>query len=68
MGENHNMISYKYREFIHRSHQLLISLAATARRLQRPILRLQPEEIYNFLNYLALTIRRVQPVRLSDSN
>jgi hypothetical protein len=61
MGENHRMISYIYQEFIHRKHQLPNSPAATGRRLQPPILRLQPEGSYNSLNSLAPTRRRLQP-------
>ena len=68
MGENHIMISYIYQEFIHRKHQLPNSLATTRRRLQPPILRLQPEGTYNSLNSLAPTRRKLQPPRFSVSN
>jgi hypothetical protein len=61
MGENHIILSYIYQEFIHRKHQLPNSPAATGRRLQPPILRLQPEGSYNSLNSLAPTRRRLQP-------
>jgi hypothetical protein len=41
--------------------QLPNSPAATGRRLQPPIYRLQPEGSYNSLNFLAPTRRRLQP-------
>jgi hypothetical protein len=59
------MISYIYQEFIHRKHQLPNSPAATGRRLQPPIYRLQPEGSYNSLNSLAPTRRRLQPPEFS---
>jgi hypothetical protein len=68
MGENHIMLSYIYQEFIHRKHQLPNSPAATGRRLQPPIYRLQPEGSYNSLNSLAPTRRRLQPPGFSGSN
>jgi hypothetical protein len=59
MGENHKIVSYKYQEFIHRMNQLPNSPAATGRRIQYPIYSFQPKGIYNSLNYLASTRRRI---------
>jgi hypothetical protein len=44
------------------------SPATTGRRLQPPVLRLQPEGSYNSLNSLAPTRRRLQPPEFSGSN
>jgi hypothetical protein len=49
MGENHIMLSYISKYYIHRKHQLPNSPAPTGRRLQPPIYRLQPEGSYNSL-------------------
>jgi hypothetical protein len=68
MGENYEMLSYLYKEFIHRKHQLPNSLDAIGRRLQPPIYRLQPEGSYKSLYSLAPTIRRLQPPEFSSSN
>jgi hypothetical protein len=45
MGKNHKILSYIYiyQEFIHRKHQLPNSPAATGRRIQTPIYKLQLE-------------------------
>jgi hypothetical protein len=61
MGENHGMLSYISKYYIHRKHQLPNSPAPTGRRLQPPIYRLQPEGSYNSLNSPAPTGRRLQP-------
>ena len=61
MGENHQMFSYIYQEYIHRKHQLPNSPAPTGRRLQPPIYRIQPEGSYNSLNSPVTTGRRIQP-------
>jgi hypothetical protein len=53
--------SYISKEYIHWKHQLLNSPAATGRRLQPPIYRLQLEGSYNSLNSLDPTRRRLQP-------
>jgi hypothetical protein len=52
MGENHGMLSYISKEYIHWKHQLPNSPAPTRRRLQPPIYRLQPEGSYNSLIFL----------------
>jgi hypothetical protein len=59
MGENHRMLSYISKDYIHRKHQLPNSPAPTGRRLQPPIYRLQPEGSYNSLNSPAPTGRRI---------
>jgi hypothetical protein len=68
MGENHIMLFL----YIKRIHSLEAptsdSPATTGRRLQPPILRLQPEGSYNSLNSLAPTRRRLQPPEFSGSN
>jgi hypothetical protein len=68
MGENHKMIFL----YIKRIHSLEAptsdSPTTTGRRLQPPVLRLQPEGSYNSLNSLAPTRRRLQPPEFSDSN
>ena len=61
MGENHGMLSYISKEYIHRKYQLPNSLATTGRRLQPPIYRLQPKGSYNSLISLAPIRRRLQP-------
>jgi hypothetical protein len=67
-GENHISISYIYQELFHRKNQLPNYRDETGRRLQPPILGLQPEGIYNYLNSLAPNRRRIQPRKFFDSN
>jgi hypothetical protein len=61
-------ISYISKEYIHWKHQLLDSPATTRRRIQTPIIMLQPEGSYNSLNSLAPTRRKLQPPEFSSSN
>jgi hypothetical protein len=60
MGENHRMLSYISKDYIHRKHQLPNSPTPTGRRIQPPIYKLQPEGSYNSLNSPATTGRRLQ--------
>jgi hypothetical protein len=61
LGEKNKMLSYIYQEFIQRKHQLPNYPAAAGKSVQPRILRLELEGIYNSLNSLDPTRRRIQP-------
>jgi hypothetical protein len=66
MGENHIMLSYISKAYIHRKNQLPNSPVPTRRRLQPPLYRLQTEGSYNSLNSPALIGRSLQTPSLQD--
>jgi hypothetical protein len=72
MRENHKMISYIYIYIyiyiIPRKHQLPNSPAATERRLQPPIYRLQPEGRYNSLKVFGSNLKEDITPLFSGSN